>query len=87
MEEIMLEVGDFVEAQWLQGHLASLAGVQPKFAARERSVAGRVVSIRGDHPTDPTEILIGVRSRTDPEGETVWIETAWVTSIVKQEKP
>ncbi len=52
--------GDRVRAQWFATHLTSLAGVQMKFGATPKEVVGTVRHIRGDHPTNPTEVRVFV---------------------------
>lgn len=45
--------GTRIRAQWLDAHLASLAGVQMKTGAKMVVVTGTVRHVRSDHPTQP----------------------------------
>jgi hypothetical protein len=68
--------GDWVQAEWMTTHLTCLAGVQTKFGGTLMSVAGTVLHIRGDHPTNPTSIRLSVQP--DEGGEEVLVSPAWV---------
>lgn len=57
--------GSRIRANWLQATDACLAGMQAKFGAKSLSVTGVVRHIRGDHPTNPSEVRVYV----DPEGD------------------
>lgn len=53
--------GDRVRARWLRSAALgtfSLAGAQVKLAASEIEVTGTVRHVRGDHPTDPSEVRL-----------------------------
>lgn len=64
--------GDRIRAQWLDAKLVALAGAQMKVGASGREVTGIVRHIRGDHPTNPTEVRVFI----DPDG-------AWDGPVVK----
>lgn len=54
----MINKGMHIRARWLVAHPASLAGAQPKVAARECEAEGIVRHVRGDRPTDPKRVRI-----------------------------
>ena len=39
----------------------SLAGMQTKFEATEREVVGKVTHIYGNHPTNPTKVVVFIQ--------------------------
>jgi hypothetical protein len=75
-----LKKGDRIRAQWLQATDACLAGMQPKTGAVGMSVVGEVTHIRGDHPTNPTEIRVWVKP--DDGGDEVVINPKHIVEIL-----
>lgn len=63
-----IQRGDYIEAEWFDAKIVGLAGVQMKLGATQHVAKGIVVSVRGDHPTNPTEVRLFVRQE---DGETV----------------
>jgi hypothetical protein len=56
-----LQKGDRVQALWFDRQHGSLAGMQDKFPAKQRSIVGRVTHIRGDHQTHPTSVRVWIQ--------------------------
>jgi hypothetical protein len=56
LDHSVLRKGSRIRANWLDASLVALAGVQMKFGAKSREVVGVIRHMRGDHPTNPTEI-------------------------------
>jgi hypothetical protein len=56
--------GDLVAFKWFQTKLplASLAGMQPKVTGDFIEVSGHVAHVRGDHPSEPTQVGIWLRA-------------------------
>jgi hypothetical protein len=54
--------GTRIRAQWFNAKLTCLAGVQMKVGADLQVVIGTVRHIRGNHPTNPTEIRLYVET-------------------------
>lgn len=59
--------GTRIRAEWFQANKppSSLSGMQLKFGVTKFAVTGTVRHVRGDHPTNPTEVHFYI----DPEGE------------------
>ena len=68
-----------VQAEWFDTHLACLSGIQFKLGATLVAVEGVVVSVRGDHPTHPTEI--GLEIRKD-DGKTAMVKLKHVKAAL-----
>lgn len=68
--------GDRVRAQWYQAQTSgfSLAGMQLKFLASARVLVGRVAHVRGNHPTQPTEIRVYLDPEEPYDGPMVTLE-------------
>jgi hypothetical protein len=75
-----LKKGDRVHAQWFQATDACLAGMQPKTGAILRDVTGIVRHIRGDHPTNPTEIRVWVEP--DEGGDEVIVNPKHIVAVL-----
>jgi hypothetical protein len=54
--------GTRIRARWLDTKFVSLAGAQIKAEGQYREVTGVVRHVRGDHPTNPTEIRLFVEA-------------------------
>ncbi len=65
LDHSVLRKGSRVRANWLDARLTALTGVQMKLGARGVEIVGVIRHMRGDHPTNPTEI----RYYIDPEGD------------------
>lgn len=70
-----VEKGDRIMARWWIAEPVSLAGMQTKVGATEITVTGIARHFRGDHPTEPTEIVVYL----DPEGP--------VNPMARRERP
>lgn len=75
-----LKKGDRVRAQWFQTTDAALAGMQPKVGAILVNVEGRVTHVRGDHPTNPTQIRVWVKP--DDGGDEVIVDPKHITAVL-----
>lgn len=80
--EVFLTKGMRVRAEWFDTHIAGLAGAQLKFGATKRFVEGVVTHVRGDHPTNPTEVRVTVKP---DEGDEVEILPEWIVAVVGEE--
>ena len=77
-----IQKGMRVRARWLEPKpvgSTSLAGVQPKLSAIERTVDGDVVHIRGNSTSNPTSV--GVWIKTD-DGSEVVIDLRHITEVL-----
>ena len=62
MTDVWLTPGMLVRAEWYDGKVVPLAGVQMQMGATRRVVTGRVTPIYGHHPTDPIEIEVHIQA-------------------------
>lgn len=62
--------GTRIRARWLATTNALLAGSQFKTGAVEVEIVGIVRHLRGDHPTDPQQVVLYVEVEGEPAGVT-----------------
>lgn len=80
--EIFLTKGMRVRARWLDSRLVALSGMQMKAEATPTEVEGVVTHVRGDHPTNPTEVRVWVQP---DEGEEVVVKPEWIFEVCGEE--
>lgn len=57
-----IKKGDWIRAERFESYVASLAGAQPKTAAHLATISGQVRHVRGDHPTQPSEVRLFIKA-------------------------
>ena len=91
-QENVAHKGDTVVAHWFEADdptRVSLAGVQTKFQARERTVTGVIRHVRSSHPTELVDVTLHVEVKA-PAGQLcpkcgvheVVVKPEWVTGVI-----
>lgn len=64
-DTVNITKGTRIRVQSMTAYLPCLAGMQMKFGVKTQDFTGVVRHVRGDHPTNPTQI----RFYVDPDGD------------------
>lgn len=74
-----VERGSRIRAQWWEARQVGLAGMGFKAGVEPITLEGKVLKIRGDHPTNPKTVGLLVE---DDAGSTSWIDLRHVKEVL-----